>query len=661
MLIKILKFLPILIFLVLISSCKTVFKTHETKNIESIILELSSDKYKGRLAGTSENKKAAQFISSIFKDKNFTPYYGDGYTYAYNQTVVLPESKISKLLVINQQNNIRELEYGKEYLESGMFRELYFEGNITFNLYDDKLDNKILLCDNMRQANNLNKKPKAFFVVAQDFKKTLTFISGDIVPIIQINNDIYDYLKKNPDVYIKYDTKSPIKDAQAYNVISRIGESGHKKGVVLSAHFDHVGNVGDVIFNGAIDNASGVSLMIDIGSKLNKYAENHSLDYDIILCAFNGEETDKQGSKSFINTLAKDYDTIYNINLDCIGIKNGGRITLSSEQNVFPCFIDTINKTLIENNLDTSIIGTEYVSDHLSFIDANIPSISIGQENIQNIHTVKDNIREIDYNYLENFSDIVFNFIIEKSNIAFEEVGHSHSSSVEERPFSYSKETEETLNIEREKLNYLQYKLIDTDDGPITISNLSCEFTNIESIKRYYPNIKIPSELQGCKFEYLSISDSSELSKELRDNIIANKVYELKADVKNIAYINLKYSKTENNQKEVLIITITNDNFNIFKEQDNNMFSTKEIRKNSKLYTISLGKKNNLIYNISFKSKSHNRSFDVTIFRSYERNIEKDGNKSLGYYPYWTDNSSEDCITYVENLNTDAFINNILE
>ena len=91
----------------------------------------------------------------------------------------------------------------------------------------------------------------------------------------------------------------------AYNVC------GIKKGksdqiLAYSAHFDHIGSTdksGDNIYNGADDNASGVTLMIGISD----YFKSTEPAFSMMYMAFNGEEKGMKGSKAIAeNPLLKD-------------------------------------------------------------------------------------------------------------------------------------------------------------------------------------------------------------------------------------------------------------------------------------------------------------------------------------------------------------------
>ena len=71
--------------------------------------------------------------------------------------------------------------------------------------------------------------------------------------------------------------------------------------VVLSAHIDHVGIGepvnGDRIYNGAMDNASGVAVLLDVAASLKKHPEN--LKRSILFVFVTGEEKGLLGSKYF--------------------------------------------------------------------------------------------------------------------------------------------------------------------------------------------------------------------------------------------------------------------------------------------------------------------------------------------------------------------------
>ncbi|MFJ6023819.1 M28 family peptidase [Brevundimonas sp. NPDC092305] len=66
--------------------------------------------------------------------------------------------------------------------------------------------------------------------------------------------------------------------------------------IVVSAHYDHVGVHDGLVFNGADDNASGVSTMLALADDLRRQAPEHS----VIFVAFDGEEHGLLGAKHFV-------------------------------------------------------------------------------------------------------------------------------------------------------------------------------------------------------------------------------------------------------------------------------------------------------------------------------------------------------------------------
>ena len=67
--------------------------------------------------------------------------------------------------------------------------------------------------------------------------------------------------------------------------------------VVIGAHYDHVGVTRGRVYNGADDNASGVSGLIELAAALTREKTRHR---SIIFLAFSGEEINLLGSKHFV-------------------------------------------------------------------------------------------------------------------------------------------------------------------------------------------------------------------------------------------------------------------------------------------------------------------------------------------------------------------------
>ncbi len=105
-----------------------------------------------------------------------------------------------------------------------------------------------------------------------------------------------------------------------FNVIGVLeGRSKNDEFVVISAHYDHLGvkneMVGDKIFNGADDDASGVAAVLALAEYFKAKGDN---ERTIVFVAFTGEEAGMLGSTYFGTQIDAD-KYITGINIEMIG------------------------------------------------------------------------------------------------------------------------------------------------------------------------------------------------------------------------------------------------------------------------------------------------------------------------------------------------------
>ena len=111
------------------------------------------------------------------------------------------------------------------------------------------------------------------------------------------------------------------KDVESANVIAQLPGSDPKlknEYVVLSAHLDHLGIGepinGDRIYNGAMDNASGSAVLLDMAASLRK---SKKLKRSLLFVFVTGEEKGLLGSRYFTaHPTVKPGSMITNINID---------------------------------------------------------------------------------------------------------------------------------------------------------------------------------------------------------------------------------------------------------------------------------------------------------------------------------------------------------
>lgn len=195
------------------------------------------------------------------------------------------------------------------------------------------------------------------------------------------------------------------------NIIGKI-EGKSNNAVIISAHFDHIGIQDGKIIKGAIDNASGVAVLLELAETLNNKYSVEKPEFDIIFCAFNSEEKGLYGSKKFIENINGRYENLININIDSVGYKDGGKVTFldqNTDTSLYQPMKEVIESNGLEVELDTDLKGT---ADSVSFDKSGIPAICIIDENVKDvIHTENDTPELIDYDRLDKIVKSVYDFV----------------------------------------------------------------------------------------------------------------------------------------------------------------------------------------------------------------------------------------------------------
>lgn len=202
---------------------------------------------------------------------------------------------------------------------------------------------------------------------------------------------------------------------QGTNILaSIIGTKFPEKFIVVSAHYDHIGIQKGEIYNGADDNASGVSALL----AFTEYFKENPPTHSVIFAAFDAEEIGLQGAKHFVNQMEKE-KILLNINMDMISRSSnnelyvvGGRYTKK---------LDTVIKAF-ENPTDTKLLqghdGTDskqnwtMSSDHAPFHQAGIPFLYFGNEDHDSYHEPSDDFENITPQFYINSVKIILSILI---------------------------------------------------------------------------------------------------------------------------------------------------------------------------------------------------------------------------------------------------------
>ena len=209
-----------------------------------------------------------------------------------------------------------------------------------------------------------------------------------------------------------------------YNVCA-IKKGKSEKTLAFSAHFDHIGtsdNPGDQVFNGADDNASGVTAVIGLAD----YFKTKEADFSLMFIAFNGEEKGMKGSKAIVeipDLQAQHQNIVALFNFEMVAtVSQFGPNALYMTGDEFSDVDELFNAQAI-NNLKIQPdphIGQQlfYRSDNVSFVKKKIIAHSLSTVDMTkatHYHQLNDDLEIVDF---DNLTEIINNFgkTIEKLN-----------------------------------------------------------------------------------------------------------------------------------------------------------------------------------------------------------------------------------------------------
>lgn len=195
--------------------------------------------------------------------------------------------------------------------------------------------------------------------------------------------------------------------------------------LVLTAHYDHLGTEGELIYNGADDDASGVAAILEIGEAFKLAAQNgKGPRRSILILPVSAEEKGLLGSKYYADNPYFDLDqTIANLNIDMIG-----RIDPDHEDNPEYIYIigsNRLSTELHEINEEANELYSNltldykfnsindpnryyYRSDHYNFVLHDIPAIFYFNGSHEDYHMPTDTAEKINFDLLEKRTKLIF-------------------------------------------------------------------------------------------------------------------------------------------------------------------------------------------------------------------------------------------------------------
>jgi aminopeptidase YwaD len=198
--------------------------------------------------------------------------------------------------------------------------------------------------------------------------------------------------------------------SNVYGLIKAKKKWKKKKYLVFSAHFDHLGRMGEkTYFPGANDNASGTTMLLCL---MEYYTKNPPVNYNVVFVGFSGEEAGLKGSEYFVKNSPIPLEKIaFVMNMDIMGTGDEGITVVNATKHTKE--FELLEKINAEKNYLVKIKkrGETSNSDHYWFDKNGVKSFFIyTMGGIQAYHDVFDKYETLPLTEFEDLKKMLVEF-----------------------------------------------------------------------------------------------------------------------------------------------------------------------------------------------------------------------------------------------------------
>lgn len=341
--------------------------SQDTIYARKVIKKLTSTEFSGRGYVNDGVNKAAAYLCKEMKAIGLSKF-GKSYTRTYSFNV----NTFPGLMSVTLDGKL--LTPGKHYLiqpsakSVKMGFQLFKTDSVTYKATDGRREVPV----------EVKLKKKLTYDVATELSDYTT---------IELLKDSFPNELKTIDIIFENKFMS---DFRCRNLCGYIkGTQQPDSFIVFTAHYDHLGAMGKkTFFPGANDNASGVSVLLNLA----KYYKKHPSKYSVAFIFFSGEEAGLLGSKNYTEFPIFPLSKIkFLTNLDLLGTGNDGIMVVNAT-----VFKEQFAKLKLAND-DKGFVtqikqrGKAANSDHYWFSEKGVPSFFIyTMGGIQAYHDIYD-------------------------------------------------------------------------------------------------------------------------------------------------------------------------------------------------------------------------------------------------------------------------------
>ena len=346
---------------------------------------LTSAAFWGRGYTNDGMTKAAKFLTAEFQSYGLTPMNGNGFLQEFSYSVNTFPGKME--VSVNGKNLIP----GKDFIIAAESQGIKADGKLIPSSEKDQFIN-----------------PKERLIFKLEDKLTWE-VSQEVADYSVVQVDRKSVLLPLSSFKVNFENKL-IKKFNAANICGMVRGTAKPDSVILiTAHYDHLGGMGEkIFFPGANDNASGVSLLMNLA----KYYAANPQPYSIGFILFAGEEAGLLGSKYFTeNPLVPLKKIRFLTNTDLAGTGEEGITVVNATE--FPTEFEWMKKINEEQKLLVAVNarGKAANSDHYFFTEKGVPSFffyTLG--GIKAYHDIFDKPETLPLNEHEDLFKLLISF-----------------------------------------------------------------------------------------------------------------------------------------------------------------------------------------------------------------------------------------------------------
>lgn len=397
----------IILFIILILNIFTL-KAQDSVQVRKYLQDLCAPEMHGRGYAYNGDAVAADYIRNQFKRMEIAPFMYSDYYERYGFTVHAMEGKVSAELNGKTLGLWTEFSFSpSSHSADAEYVMLPIEPQILIIPHQLKefcqknkkqMDNNCLLYVDMSQCEDqgVKKKVDEMCRYLRVWNGAYPF-KGLILGVKEIPAWSFAFAKSRCEYILCYVKSDLVKRKNnkirllctneldfhnTQNVCAYIpGSEVPDSMVVIGAHYDHLGQMGDeIMFPGCHDNASGVATMLDMAH----YFKEHPLRYTTVFVAFSGEEAGMMGSFFFVRDSLFDFSKVkLMLNLDLLCGGDDGFMVVNSQAENTKGFYNALLE--INQKMSKKKGGVKEIksrpnaanSDHYPFAKKGMPAVFV--------------------------------------------------------------------------------------------------------------------------------------------------------------------------------------------------------------------------------------------------------------------------------------------